>query len=53
MNCTVPEDHRVKMKENEPIYRYFDSAREPKKMWNMKVTVIPTAIGWPETTYKG
>ena len=27
------------------IYRYLDFARELKKLWNMKVTVIPIVIG--------
>ena len=32
------------MKEGEKIYKYLDFAREPKKLWNMKVTVIPIIV---------
>ena len=38
----VPVDHRVKMNENEKID--LDLARELKKLWNMKVTVITVVI---------
>ena len=37
--CSV--DHRVKLKENEKRDKYQDLAREFKKLWKMKVTVIP------------
>ena len=33
------------MKESEKINKYFLLAREPKKLWNMKVTVITFKIG--------
>ena len=33
------------MKENENKDKYQDLARELKKLWNMKVTVIPIVIG--------
>ena len=41
----VPVDHRVKLKESEKRDKYLDLARELKKLWNMKVTVIPIVIG--------
>ena len=39
--------HRVKLKEYEKRNKYLDLARELKKLWNMKVTIIP--IGRVET----
>ena len=45
MNFAVPADHRVKLKKkNEKKDKYMDLARELKKYWNMKVTVIPIVI---------
>ena len=44
MNFTVPVDYRVKIKENEKRDKYLDLAREFKKLWNMKVTVILVII---------
>ena len=41
----VPADHRIKLKELEKRDKYFDLARELKKLWNMKVTIIPIVIG--------
>ena len=41
MNLAVPPDHRVKIKENEKRDKYLDLVEELRKMWNMKVTVIP------------
>ena len=41
----VPDDHRVKLKENEEKDKYLDLVRELKKLWNMKVTFIPIVIG--------
>ena len=45
VDFTVLADHRIKLKENEKIDKYLDLARELKKLWNMKVTVIPIVIG--------
>ena len=45
MDFAVPADHRVKLKESEKKDKYVDLARELKKPWNMKVTVIPIVIG--------
>ena len=44
VNFTVPADHRVKLKENEKKDKYLNLARELKKLWNMKVTVILIVI---------
>ena len=50
---TVPGDHRIKLKECEKRNKYFDLARELKKLWNMKVTIIPIVIGAFGTVTKG
>ena len=41
------------MKESEKNDKYLDLARELKKQWNMKVTVIPIVIGALGTVTKG
>ena len=41
VDFAVPIDRRVKLKESEKIDKYQDLARELKKLWNMKVTVMP------------
>ena len=38
-------DHRIKLKEYQKKDKYLDLARELKKLWNMKVTIIPIVIG--------
>ena len=45
MDFAVLADHRVKLKENEEKDKYLDLARELKKLWNMKGTVIQIIIG--------
>ena len=45
MNFAVPTDHRVKLKENEKRDKYIDLAREMKKLWDIKVTMIPIVTG--------
>ena len=45
VNFAVPADHGVKLKESEKRDKYLDLARELKKLWNMKVMVIPIVIG--------
>ena len=42
VDFAVPADHRVKIKERD---KYFDLARELRKLWSMRVTVIPIVIG--------
>ena len=60
VDLTVPADYRIKLKESEKRDKYLDLARElKKKLWNMKVTVIPILLvqgqeelkirGWVET----
>ena len=36
---------RVKLKESEKKNKYLNLGRELKKLWNMKVTIIPIVIG--------
>ena len=45
VDFAVPADHRIKLKESEKKDRYLDLARELKKLWNMKVTIISIVIG--------
>ena len=52
-SVAVPADHRIKLKECEKKDKYLDLARELKKLWNMKVTVIPVVIGAFGTVTKG
>ena len=48
-----PADHWVKLRESENRVKYLDLARELKKLWNMKVTVIPIVIGTLGRVTKG
>ena len=41
----VPVKHRVKVKECEKRDKYLDLAKKLKKLWNMKVMIIPIVIG--------
>ena len=53
VDFAVPADHRIKLKESEKRDKYLDFARELKKLWNMKVTIIPIVIGAFGTVTKG
>ena len=46
MDCAILADYNVRLKESEKRNTYLDL---PKKLWNMKVTVIPVVIGAPGT----
>ena len=46
-------DHRINLKESEKKDKYLDLARELKKLWNMKVTIVPIVIGVLGTVTKG
>ena len=50
---TVSADHRINLKECEKKDKYLDLARELKKLWNMKVTIVPIVIGAFGTITKG
>ena len=45
VDFAVSAEHKVKLKESEKRDENQDLARELKKIWNMKVTVIPIVIG--------
>ena len=45
VDFAVSADHRIKLKECEKKDKYLDLAWELKKLWNMKVTIIPIVIG--------
>ena len=45
VNFAVPADYRIKLKEYEKKDPYLDLARELKKLWHMKVTIVPIVIG--------
>ena len=45
MDFAVPVDHRINLKECQKKDKYLDLARELKKPWNMKVTIVPIVIG--------
>ena len=45
VDFAVPANHRIKLKECEKKDKYFDLARELKKLRNMKVTIVLIVIG--------
>ena len=45
VDFAVPADHRIKLKECEKRDKYLDLARELKRLWNMKVIILPIVIG--------
>ena len=53
VDFTIPADHRINLKESEKKDKYLDLARELKKLWNMKVTIVPIVIGALGTISKG
>ena len=52
IDFAIPYDTRVNPKEVEKMEKYQDLAREIKKLWGMRVTVIPIIIGALGTTPK-
>ena len=46
-------NHRIILKESEKKDKYLDLARELKKLWNMKVKIVPVVIGALGTITKG
>ena len=44
VDFAVLADHRIKLKECEKKDKYLDLARQLKKIWNRKVTIIPIVI---------
>ena len=53
VDFAVPAEHRIKLKERENKDKYLDLAWELKKLWNMKVTIIPIVIGALGSIIKG
>ena len=53
VDIAVPADHRIKLKECEKRDKYLDLAGELKKLWNIKVTIIPIVTGAFGTVTKG
>ena len=53
VDFAVPVDHRIILKESKKKDKYLDLARELKKLWNMKVTIVPIVIGALSTLSKG
>ena len=53
VDFAVPADYRIKLKECEKRDKNLDLARELKKIWNMKVTIIPIVTGAFGTVTKG
>ena len=51
VDFAVPADHRIKLKEWKKKDKYL--ARELKKHWNMKVTIVPNVFGAFGTITKG
>ena len=45
VDFAVPADHGIKLKECEKRDNYLNLARELKRLWNMKVTIVPIVIG--------
>ena len=44
VDFAVLADHRINLKECEKKDKYLELARELKKLWNMKVTIVPIVI---------
>ena len=53
VDFAVPADHRINLKETEKKNKYLDPARELKKLWNMKVTIVQIVIGALGTVTNG
>ena len=53
VDFAVPADPRINLKGCEKKDKYLDLARELKKLWNMKVTIVPIVIDALGTITKG
>ena len=45
IDFAFPGDSRIEEKEKDKIAKYQDLGRELHKIWNVKVTIIPLAVG--------
>ena len=52
LDFAILANHRIKLKESEKKGKYLDLAREQKKLWNMKETMIPIVLGALSTVTK-
>ena len=52
VDFAVPAYHRVKMKESEKRDQNIDLAGELRKLWNMRVMMIPIVVGTLRTVSK-
>ena len=53
VDFAVQVDHRINLKKCAKKDKYLELARELKKLWNMKVTIVPIVIGAFGTITKG
>ena len=53
VDFAVPADHRINLKQCEKRDKYLNIARQLKKLWNMKVTIVTIVIGALGTITKG
>ena len=53
VDFALPADHIINLKECEKKAKYLDLVRELKKLWNMKVTIVPIVSGALGTITKG
>ena len=53
VDFAVQAEHRINLMEFKKKDKYLDLARELKKLWNMKVTIVPIVIGTFGTITKG
>ena len=49
VGAAIPEDVRVREKEDEKEEKYQDLAREVGKMWRVRTKVFPVVVGVPVT----
>ena len=45
INFAVPGDSKIEEKEEDKTEKYQDLGRELKKIWNVKVNIIPLLLG--------
>ena len=53
MDFATPTDHIIKLNECKKKDKYLDPTKVLKKLWNMKVTIIPIVIGVFGTVTRG
>ena len=52
-SVSLLREHRINLKECEKKDKYLDLARELKRLWDMKVTIVQIFIGALSTINKG